>query len=166
MNCFRNETERGWSFRESCHFLSPGFVWHPTNLFNQKHSFPSTDESLEIVKKKKKMKRNEVSLLGNELVAGHLLACSFMMIKVSWGQRICRLVCEMDRTNGLASSSFWMCAQNVQKNGSPETGAATRVSLTAFTCINSTKGGEGIAMPQSKGYSFCRKQKSIRHNHA
>lgn len=64
-------------------FLCPSFVWHPTNLFHQNHSFFFHKWI------SGKCKWKEVALLGNGLVAGDLVAWCCTMIKVGCGHRIC-----------------------------------------------------------------------------
>lgn len=61
-----------------------------------------------------------------------------------------QLVCEMDKTTGLASSSFWMHAQKCSEKQLSETGAglATRENCIVFTYIENTREGQGMTMPQ------------------
>lgn len=64
-------------------FLCASFVWHPTNLFLQNHSFFFHKWT------SGKCKWKEVALLGNGLVAGRLVAWFCTRIKVGCGHRIC-----------------------------------------------------------------------------
>lgn len=52
-------------------------------------------------------------------------------------------VCEMDKTTGLTSDSFWTHAQKC-----PGAGPTTRENPTAFICFSSTREGQGMTVPQ------------------
>lgn len=135
--------------------LCPSFVWHPTNLFNQNHSFFLHRWI------SGKCQGKEVPLLGNGLVAGHLLVWFCAMIKEGWGCRVCNLCVKWTKQKAWHRAASACVPENSQKNSSPDTGAspATRVNLTALPWIGSTRKGQAITMPQWKRFLLLCNQK-------